>query len=147
MLLRDKAPLVYAPLISDRLQEGRDEMAAPSHDSVKWNKSKVIPATGRGGLYGCEMPKIPHFLDKWITDGDEVVSLTRRPHFTPRMFWYSFLLEAHWTPGPMWGCKDLGKLKTVGIAGYVSVCVQLYCMLVSTVFHYIFRPTWPSSSV
>jgi hypothetical protein len=33
----------------------------------------------------------------------------------------------------------------MGIAGYVSVCVQLYCMLVSTVFHYMFRPTWPSS--
>jgi hypothetical protein len=36
---------------------------------------------------------------------------------------------------------------TMGIAGYVSVCVQLYCILVSTVFHYTFRPTWPSSSV
>jgi hypothetical protein len=35
----------------------------------------------------------------------------------------------------------------MGIAGYVSVCVQLYCMLVSTVFQYMFRPTWPSSSV
>jgi hypothetical protein len=34
---------------------------------------------------------------------------------------------------------------TMGFAGYVSVCVQLYCMLVSTVFHYMFRPTWPSS--
>jgi hypothetical protein len=31
----------------------------------------------------------------------------------------------------------------MGIAGYVSVCVQLYCMLVSTVFHCMFRPTWP----
>jgi hypothetical protein len=33
------------------------------------------------------------------------------------------------------------------IAGYVSVCVQLYCVLVFAVFHYMFRPTWPSSSV
>jgi hypothetical protein len=37
--------------------------------------------------------------------------------------------------------------------GYVAVCVQLYCRcftvlhLVITVFHYTFRPTWPSSSV
>jgi hypothetical protein len=30
------------------------------------------------------------------------------------------------------------------IADYVSVCVQLYCILVFTVFHYMFRPTWPS---
>jgi hypothetical protein len=33
----------------------------------------------------------------------------------------------------------------LGIAGYVSICLQLYCMLVFTVFHYVFRPTWPSS--
>jgi hypothetical protein len=33
------------------------------------------------------------------------------------------------------------------IAGYVSVCVQLYCILVFTVFPYMFRPTWPSSCV
>jgi hypothetical protein len=31
------------------------------------------------------------------------------------------------------------------IAGYVSVCVQIYRILVFTVFHYMFRPTWPSS--
>jgi hypothetical protein len=24
---------------------------------------------------------------------------------------------------------------------------RIYCMLVSTVFHYMFRPTWPSSGV
>jgi hypothetical protein len=34
----------------------------------------------------------------------------------------------------------------MAIAGYVSVCVQLYCVG-STVFHYMFRPTWPSSGV
>jgi hypothetical protein len=37
--------------------------------------------------------------------------------------------------------------RSMGIADYVSVCVQLYCMLVFTVFHYMFRSTWPSSSV
>jgi hypothetical protein len=40
----------------------------------------------------------------------------------------------------------LHRHSLMGIAGYVSVCVQLYCMLVSTVFHYMFRPAWPSSS-
>jgi hypothetical protein len=35
----------------------------------------------------------------------------------------------------------------MGIAGYVSACVLLYCMLISTVLHYMFRPTWPSSRV
>jgi hypothetical protein len=28
------------------------------------SKSKAIPVTGLGGLYGCEMLRIPHFLDK-----------------------------------------------------------------------------------
>jgi hypothetical protein len=36
---------------------------------------------------------------------------------------------------------------SMGFAGYVSFCVQLYCILVCTVFHYMFRPTWPSSGV
>jgi hypothetical protein len=35
----------------------------------------------------------------------------------------------------------------MGTASYVSVCVLLYCMFVSTVFHYMFRPTWPSSYI
>jgi hypothetical protein len=42
----------------------------------------------------------------------------------------------------------------MGFAGYIVICVQLYCMLVSnvlhlvvTVLHYMFRSTWPSSGV
>jgi hypothetical protein len=30
---------------------------------------------------------------------------------------------------------------------YISVCGLLYCILVFTVFHYMFRSTWPSSVV
>jgi hypothetical protein len=41
--------------------------------------SKAIPVTGRGGLYGCEMLRILHFLDNRLTDGGEDVSLTHRP--------------------------------------------------------------------
>jgi hypothetical protein len=48
-----------------------------------------IPVTGRGGPYGCEMSELPHFLDNQLTDGGEVVSLTRQEDS-----WYSFLLEA-----------------------------------------------------
>jgi hypothetical protein len=47
-------------------------------------KDKAIPAKGRGDPYGCEKSSFPHFLDKWLTDGGDVVSLTRRPSFTPR---------------------------------------------------------------
>jgi hypothetical protein len=31
-----------------------------------------------------ETSRLPHFLDNRLTDGGEVVSLTRRPPFTPR---------------------------------------------------------------
>jgi hypothetical protein len=40
-------------------------------------KSKAIPVTGCGGLYGYETLRLPHFLDNWLMDGDEVYSLAR----------------------------------------------------------------------
>jgi hypothetical protein len=51
------------------------------------------------------MLRIPHCLDNRLIDGRKVVSPTHRPHFTPQKhyffcFWYAFLLEAEWTPGP-----------------------------------------------
>jgi hypothetical protein len=42
---------------------------------------KAVPLTGRGG------PKHQSFyifLGNWLTDGGEVVSLIRLPHFTPK---------------------------------------------------------------
>jgi hypothetical protein len=68
-------------------------------------KSRVVPVTGREGPYGCETLRVPHYLDNRQKDGSEVVSLTRRPLFTPKEnylinSWYSFLLEAESTPGP-----------------------------------------------
>jgi hypothetical protein len=47
-------------------------------------KGKAIPVTGREGPEGCETSRLPHFLGNRLTDGGEVVSLTRRPAFTPR---------------------------------------------------------------
>jgi hypothetical protein len=43
-----------------------------------------IPVTGRGDPLGCEASRPPYFLDNLLTDGGEVVSLTRRPSFSPR---------------------------------------------------------------
>jgi hypothetical protein len=60
-----------------------------------------ISVTGRGGPQGCETSRLPHFLENRLTDGSEVVILTRRPAVTPQAdSWYSFLLEAELTPGP-----------------------------------------------
>jgi hypothetical protein len=61
-------------------------------------KGQTIPVTGRGGPKGCEASRFPYFLYNRFTDGGQVVSLTRRPAFTPppprKIFWYSFLLQA-----------------------------------------------------
>jgi hypothetical protein len=47
-------------------------------------EGKAIPVTGCAGPQSCETSKLPHFLDSRLTDGGEVVDLTRRPTFTLR---------------------------------------------------------------
>jgi hypothetical protein len=47
-------------------------------------EGKGIPLTGRGGPYVCETLRPSHLLDSRLTNGGEVVSLKRRPPFTPR---------------------------------------------------------------
>jgi hypothetical protein len=46
-------------------------------------KVKAIPVTGCGGPQDCETSRLQHFLDSRLTDGGEVVSLTRQPSVTP----------------------------------------------------------------
>jgi hypothetical protein len=48
------------------------------------NIFKKINKSGSGGPWGYEMSRIAHFLDVWLTDGGEIVSLTRRQAFIPR---------------------------------------------------------------
>jgi hypothetical protein len=67
--------------------------------ALKGSKSKAISVTGRRGLSGCKMLRIPHCLDNRLTNGGMVVSPTHRPLlYSPETlflcFWYSFLLEA-----------------------------------------------------
>jgi hypothetical protein len=47
------------------------------------SKSKAIPVTGRGGLYGCEIS------DNRLTDGGEVVSSIHWPRSTPQKHYFS----------------------------------------------------------
>jgi hypothetical protein len=50
----------------------------------KEKKDKAIPVTSREGPHGCETSRLPQFLDNRLTDGGKIVSLTRRPPFTPK---------------------------------------------------------------
>jgi hypothetical protein len=45
-------------------------------------KSKAILVKGRGGPKGCETSRLLHFVENLLTDGIEVVSLTRRLRLT-----------------------------------------------------------------
>jgi hypothetical protein len=51
-----------------------------------FKKGKAIPVIGRGGPWGCEASRLPPFLENRLTDGGEVVSLTRQPPFTPQEY-------------------------------------------------------------
>jgi hypothetical protein len=53
---------------------------------LKKKKGKAIPVTGHEGPQGCEMSRLPHFLDNQLTDSGEIVSPTRWPNFTPGRF-------------------------------------------------------------
>ena len=48
------------------------------------SKGKAVPVTGHGVPQGFETSRLQHFLDNRLTDDGDVVSLTRRPPFTPR---------------------------------------------------------------
>jgi hypothetical protein len=48
------------------------------------SRGKGIPVTGHGGPLGCEMLRLPHFLDNRLTNAGKVVSLTRRQPFTTK---------------------------------------------------------------
>jgi hypothetical protein len=60
----------------------------------------------------CETSRLPHCLDNRLTDGGEVVSLTRRPAvlYPEEDLWYSFLLEAQSTPRAIERLVGLGQL-------------------------------------
>jgi hypothetical protein len=57
--------------------------------------------------------RLPHFLENRLTDGGEVVSLTRRPGalYPKEDSWYSFLLETELTSGACLRLEGLGQLK------------------------------------
>jgi hypothetical protein len=59
----------------------------------------VILVTDREGPEGCETFRVPHYLDNRLTDGGKVVSLTRRPPFTPGIFLVTICVRGHSAAG------------------------------------------------
>jgi hypothetical protein len=55
------------------------------------NKSEAIPVAGLGGLYVCEMLRIPHCIDNGLIGGDKVVIPTQPPHFSPQKHYYFYV--------------------------------------------------------
>jgi hypothetical protein len=75
------------PSIQDRPR--LNPFCPPLSKSTYHTYGKAIPVTGRGGSLGCETSRLPHFPDNQLTDGGEVVSLTRWSPFTPQeVSWY-----------------------------------------------------------
>jgi hypothetical protein len=68
-------------------------------------------------------------LENQLTDGFKVVSLTRRPPFTPQEdSWYSFLLEAESTPG-LEGSGKLKKSTSSGLEPETFLLIALLLLL------------------
>jgi len=66
----------------------------------------MSPITGPRCPEGSRKLRFPEYVTM-AQDSGKVVSLTHRPLFTPRKCsWYSFMLEAEWTPGPYGDRKD-----------------------------------------
>jgi hypothetical protein len=78
-------------------------MLVKRNTTINKKKCTAIPVTDRGGQYGCETSRLPHFLDNRLTDGGKVVIRKRWPPFSPppqEDSCYSFLLGALSIPGP-----------------------------------------------
>jgi hypothetical protein len=59
-------------------------------DCILLKKSKAIPVTGHGGPYGCEISRLPHFLDNRLRDGGELGCQPYTPAtlYTQKDSWY-----------------------------------------------------------
>jgi hypothetical protein len=78
--------------------------------NMKWKNSKAIPETGRGCVCGYEISRIPRFPYDRFADG-EVVSLTRRPRFTPHKDFLLFISVRGWI-NPR-GVNAAGRIRSI----------------------------------
>jgi hypothetical protein len=71
----------------------------------------TIPAIDRGGLKGSEASWIPHCLEKRLTDGGELVSLTQQPRFKLGHNLVCISVRGSVMPMDIMRLNGLGKLK------------------------------------
>jgi hypothetical protein len=95
------------------------------------------------------MLRIPHYLESWLPDGSEVVSLTHRLLFTDQKnfftLWYSFLFEIEYTPGLI----AAGSKLCVDLLRYLfgKLCVDLLRYLFGKLCVYLLRYLFGKLSV
>jgi hypothetical protein len=90
---------------------------------------KALPVTGLGGLWGCEILRIPHCPDSRLTDGGKVVSPMHRPYFTPQKHYYFYVSDTHFCQelsihrGLVW-LEGLGEFKKITSSGSSWLQIQ-----------------------
>jgi hypothetical protein len=76
------------------------------------------------------------FLYKWLADWADIVSLRRRPSFTPQEgFWYSHLLKLDSTPRKIMRFEGLNQIKI--ILPYTFMCFQKSTNLMFSFYFHI----------
>jgi hypothetical protein len=76
------------------------------------------------------MLRLSHFLDSRLTDGGKVVSLTRRPPFTPEgRFLVLISLRGSVDPRTVMLLEGLGKLKKIHLIGTQSRDLPAYSIV------------------
>jgi hypothetical protein len=74
-----RTPLRQSKLGVNRRVIANTERGLPTKPRVQHRVSLL-----HNTVTGRQTSRLPHFLDSQLTDGDEVVSLMRRPHFILR---------------------------------------------------------------
>ena len=93
----DLCKMLSSPVTGPEWPRGFQEVNVPR---LRASKCKAVPLQAWTGPEGSRKLRFPDYVTT-AQDGSKVVSLTQRPPLTPRKYsWYSFLLEAEWTPGP-----------------------------------------------
>jgi hypothetical protein len=96
---------------------------------------KAIPVTGHEDRQSCETSRLPHFLDNRLTDGGEVVSLTRRPPFTPPGRFLVLISVRGWVdPRAIVRLEGLGQLKNPMTSSGIEPAAFRICSIVQMIY-------------